>query len=102
MASYTYLVNGARGEGYRGIIAGGANAWFGHYFHNSDVLKDGDLLLMDQAPDVSYYTSDIGRMWPVNGKYTAVQRELYRLSSRSQPDGRGVSQPRCLLGSATL
>ncbi len=76
-ASYTYLINGARGAGYRAIIAGGANAWLGHYFHNNDVLKDGDLLLMDQAPDVSYYTSDMGRMWPVNGKYSEVQRELY-------------------------
>ena len=37
----------------------------------------GDLVLMDYAPDIGCYTSDIGRMWPVNGRYTPVQRELY-------------------------
>src|SRR6185436_10005938 len=38
--------------------------------------RDGDLVLMDYAPDFRYYTSDIGRMWPVNGRYDPVQREL--------------------------
>jgi len=41
------------------------------------VLRDGDLVLMDCAPDYGYYTSDIGRMFPVNGTYTEQQRELY-------------------------
>jgi Xaa-Pro aminopeptidase len=74
---YIYRVNGARGEGYPSIIAGGANMQYGHYGRNNCVLKDGDIVLMDHAPDVGYYTSDIGRIWPVNGKYSAWQRELY-------------------------
>lgn len=77
IADYIYLVNGARGAGYRAIIAGGANAWHGHYFRNNCALLDGDLVLMDYAPDCGGYTSDIGRMWPVNGKYAPWQRELY-------------------------
>jgi Xaa-Pro aminopeptidase len=77
VADYIFLVNGARGGAYRPIIAGGANAWHGHYYRNNCELRDGDLLLMDYAPDYSNYTSDIGRMWPVNGKYAAWQRELY-------------------------
>lgn len=77
IASYTFLSNGARGDGYRSIIAGGANAWYGHYFRNDCPLQGGDLVLMDCAPDYGYYTSDIGRMWPVNGKYSRLQRELY-------------------------
>jgi Xaa-Pro aminopeptidase len=44
---------------------------------NSSRLVDGDLILMDSAPDVGHYTSDIGRMWPVNGKYDELQRTLY-------------------------
>ena len=40
-------------------------------------MQEGDLVLMDYAPDYGYYTSDIGRMWPVNGRYSAWQRELY-------------------------
>jgi Xaa-Pro aminopeptidase len=74
---YTYLVNGARDAAYRAIIAGGDNIRFGHYRANNARLKDGDLVLVDCAPDYRYYTSDIGRMWPVNGRYSAVQRELY-------------------------
>ena len=77
VARYIFLINGARLEGYRSIVASGtANIWNMHYYRNSDRLKDGDLVLMDYAPDVGYYTSDIARMWPVNGKYSDWQREL--------------------------
>jgi Xaa-Pro aminopeptidase len=75
-ARYVFQVNGARREGYASITAGGANAWMGHYFHNDAVLKDGDLVLMDYAPDFRYYTSDVARMWPVSGTFTQGQREL--------------------------
>ncbi len=77
LANYIYLLNGARGEGYRPIIAGGENIWHIHYFLNNCPLKDGDLVLMDVAPECNYYTNDIGRMWPVNGTYATWQRELY-------------------------
>ena len=77
LANYIYSVNGAQGEGYRPIIAGGENIWHIHYFLNNCALKDGDLVLMDVAPECGYYTSDIGRMWPVNGTYAPWQRELY-------------------------
>lgn len=77
MADYVYRLHGARGEGYRAIIAGGENIWRAHYYRNDCVLQGGDLVLMDYAPDVASYTSDIGRMWPVNGRYSPVQRELY-------------------------
>jgi len=74
---YVYLACGAREVGYRAIIAGGENAWYGHYDKNDAELSDGDLVLVDCAPDYKYYTSDIGRMFPVNGVYTDVQRQLY-------------------------
>ena len=76
-ARYVFLVNGARLEGYRSITASGTdNIWNMHYYRNLDSLKDGDLVLMDFAPDYRYYMSDIARMWPVNGKYSPEQREL--------------------------
>lgn len=75
-AKYIFFLNGARGEGYASIIGGGQNAWIGHYFRKTDALKDGDLLLMDYAPDYRHYTSDVTRMWPVNGRYTTEQRAL--------------------------
>ena len=75
-ARFTFLANGARYEGYNPIAGGGTNAWMGHYSRNLDPLKAGDLILMDYAPDLRYYTSDVTRMWPVNGTYTEAQRAL--------------------------
>ena len=77
VANFVFLAGGARGEGYRAIVGGGQNAWFGHYGRLADPLRDGDLVLMDHAADFAYYTSDIGRMWPVNGTFTPAQRTLY-------------------------
>lgn len=77
VAGFVFTAGGARGDGYRAIVAGGTNAWHGHYGRQSSRLGDGDLVLMDYAPDFAYYTSDIARMWPVNGRFSAAQRTLY-------------------------
>lgn len=77
IADFVFRQGGARGAAYDAIVAGGGNAWFGHHAANESPLSAGDLVLMDYAPDYGYYTSDIGRMWPVSGKYEAWQRELY-------------------------
>ncbi len=77
VANYIFISHGAFGEGYHSIVASGRNIWEPHYFRDDCVMKDGDLVLMDTAPDYHYYTSDIARMWPVNGKYSSWQRELY-------------------------
>ncbi|MHC4323359.1 MAG: aminopeptidase P N-terminal domain-containing protein [Planctomycetota bacterium] len=77
VSKYIFFVNGARGEGYTAIIAGGVNMQYAHYSRKDCVLNDGDIVLMDHAPDCGYYTSDIGRIWPVNGRYSLWQRELY-------------------------
>jgi Xaa-Pro aminopeptidase len=76
-ARYIFLVNGARLDAYRSITASGTtNIWNMHYYRNNGPLKDGDLVLMDYAPDYHYYVSDIARMWPVNGKFSPLQRQL--------------------------
>lgn len=74
---FVYLDHGALDVSYRAIAASGDNAWYGHYNANDAVLRDGDLVLFDCGPDYRYYASDITRMWPVNGAYTATQRQLY-------------------------
>lgn len=76
-AKYIFHLNGARGEGYASIIGGGTNASMGHYYRKTDQLNDGDLVLMDYAPDYHYYTSDVARIWPVNGKFNKAQSALY-------------------------
>jgi Xaa-Pro aminopeptidase len=74
---YVFLVNGSRHEGYRSITASGtANMWNGHYWRNDRQMQADDLILMDFAPDYRYYTSDIGRVWPVGGSYEPWQRTL--------------------------
>lgn len=76
-ARYVFLLHGARLEGYRSITASGTdNINNMHYYRNLRTLQDGDLVLMDYAPEYRYYTSDIGRVWPVNGTYAPWQREL--------------------------
>jgi Xaa-Pro aminopeptidase len=77
VAKYVYYLNGAQGDAYFSLIASGANAYIPHYTSGKRKMLDGDFLLMDYAPDVGYYMSDVTRMWPVNGKFNAWQRELY-------------------------
>ena len=76
-AKYVFYQHGSQGDGYPAIIGGGTNAFMGHYFRKTDVLNDGDLVLMDYAPDYHNYTSDVTRIWPVNGTFNKDQKALY-------------------------
>jgi Xaa-Pro aminopeptidase len=77
VAKFVYYRNGAQGEAYYSLIASAGNAWYPHYNAGKRQMKDGELLLFDFAPDVGYYMSDVTRMFPVNGRFSAWQRELY-------------------------
>jgi Xaa-Pro aminopeptidase len=68
---------GASGVAYNSIIGGGENATILHYVENNAPLKDGDLLLVDAGAEYQGYAADITRTFPVNGKYTKAQREVY-------------------------
>jgi Xaa-Pro aminopeptidase len=76
-AKYVFYLHGSQGDGYPAIIGGGANAYMGHYFRKTDPLVNGELVLMDYAPDFRNYTSDVTRIWPVNGRFTPEQKALY-------------------------
>jgi Xaa-Pro aminopeptidase len=77
-------INGARHQAYPPIVGGGANACILHYIDNRDELADGDLLLIDAGCEFDYYASDITRTYPVNGKYSEPQRQLYELVLKAQ------------------
>lgn len=62
---------------YQAIVGGGANACILHYIANKAELRDGDLLLIDAGAEYDGYASDITRTFPVNGKYSPEQRDLY-------------------------
>ena len=68
---------GASGVAYNSIIGGGDNATILHYVENNMPLKDGDLILIDAGAEFEGYASDITRTFPVNGKYTKAQHEVY-------------------------
>lgn len=68
---------GASGVAYNSIIGGGDNATILHYVENNMPLKDGDLILIDAGAEYQGYASDITRTFPVNGRYTQAQREVY-------------------------
>jgi Xaa-Pro aminopeptidase len=68
---------GASGVAYNSIIGGGDNACILHYVENNCDLKDGDLLLIDAGAEYKGYASDITRTFPVNGRFTKAQREVY-------------------------
>ncbi|MBT8252807.1 MAG: Xaa-Pro peptidase family protein [Bacteroidia bacterium] len=76
-AKYIFYQHGSQGDGYPAIIGGGTNTFMGHYFRKTDILNDGDLVLMDYAPDYHNYTSDVTRIWPVNGSFDKEQTALY-------------------------
>ena len=68
---------GASGVAYNSIIGGGDNATILHYVENNMPLKDGDLILIDAGAEYEGYASDITRTFPVNGKFSKPQREVY-------------------------
>ncbi|MEB3235491.1 MAG: aminopeptidase P N-terminal domain-containing protein [Cyanobacteriota bacterium] len=80
-----FLEQGARGTAYGSIVAGGDNACVLHYTANNAVLQDGDLLLIDAGCSLAdYYNGDITRTFPVGGRFSAEQRELYQLVLAAQ------------------
>ncbi|MCH8501903.1 MAG: Xaa-Pro aminopeptidase [Aliidiomarina sp.] len=70
---------GAAGPAYGIICGGGENACILHYTANTDVLNDGDLLLIDAGAEYAGYAGDITRTFPVNGRFTAAQRDVYQV-----------------------
>ena len=76
--------HGAQFPAYWPIVAGGANACVLHYVSNDDVLRDGELVLIDAGCELDGYASDITRTFPVSGKFSAAQRDVYELVLAAQ------------------
>ena len=74
----------ARFPSYNSIVAGGNNACILHYTENDRPLNDGDLVLIDAGCEFAMYAGDITRTFPVNGKFSQPQREIYELVLKAQ------------------
>lgn len=77
IARYIYWKNGVDGEAYYALTHVGPDAYMNHYHSSKRAAHAGDMILMDYGPVYHYYTSDMGRMWPADGTFNPVQRELY-------------------------
>ncbi len=77
IAEYVFRDQGHCGLGYGVIAAGGKRTWDGHYHRNNMTLAADEIVLMDCGPDLRHYTSDIARMWPVNGVFGTWHRQVY-------------------------
>ena len=77
VADYVFKKHNAQGIGYFALVAAGRNASWPHYHAAQTRIQNGQMVLFDYAPDYKYYTSDVTRMFPIDGKFTPDQRELY-------------------------
>lgn len=82
--SYEFRRQGADAHAYTPIVAGGANACVLHYVSNNQLLQDNTLVLIDAGCEVQGYASDITRTFPVNGKFSGVQKSVYEIVLAAQ------------------
>ena len=84
LAEHGYRTNGARKAAYHTIAGGAFNATVLHYHGNREPLKDGDVILIDSGAEYMGYACDVTRTFPVNGKFTPRQREIYEIVLEAQ------------------
>ncbi|WP_300454621.1 aminopeptidase P N-terminal domain-containing protein [Accumulibacter sp.] len=82
--AYEFRRRGASGHAYNPIVAGGANACILHYVANDKVLDAHSLVLIDAGCEFDGYASDITRTFPVGGRFSAVQRDVYEIVLAAQ------------------
>lgn len=74
---HEFLINRSQGFAYTPIVASGASACVLHYIQNNQQCKDGDVILLDVGAEYANYASDLTRSLPVNGQFSARQKEVY-------------------------
>lgn len=79
LIEYVFRRSGAAAPAYNSIVGSGVNATILHYVDNDAELKDGDLLLIDAGAEYEGFASDITRTFPVGGRFTEAQRDIYQL-----------------------
>ena len=75
---------GTSGWAYPSIVGCGENATVLHYTVNGDICQDGEIILIDAGAEYNGYAADITRSWPINGKFTVAQKEIYQLVLNAQ------------------
>lgn len=94
---HEFVRNGATGHSFTPIVASGKNACTLHYIDNADTCRDGELLLLDTGTDYGNYISDMTRTFPVNGRFTSRQKEVYNAVLRVMREAKKMLKPGVLL-----
>jgi Xaa-Pro aminopeptidase len=81
---YVWREGSSRRNGYPSIVASGANACILHYVENDRVIEEGDLVLIDAACEVDYFSADITRTFPASGRFNPAQRAVYEVVLAAQ------------------
>jgi Xaa-Pro aminopeptidase len=84
LLEYEFRRAGGSGPAYTSIVAGGPNATVLHYVENDRPLRAGELVLVDAGTEWLHYASDVSRTWPVSGRFSPEQRELYEVVLAAQ------------------
>ena len=92
-----YRRRGSRLDGFPAIVAAGKNACVLHYPLARERIEDGDLLLVDTGAEIDYYGADITRTFPVNGRFTEAQRDVYQIVLDAQTAAIEIVAPGVLL-----
>jgi len=91
--NHTFMRGGARSAAYPSIVGSGNNANILHYIENDQVMKSGDLVLVDAGAEYESYAADVTRTFPVNGQFTPAQKEVYEIVLAAQAAGIEMVQP---------
>lgn len=98
---YTFRRRNADYWGYPSIVGCGGNATTLHYVESQSPIKKGELLLMDVGAEYDHYTADVTRTFPVNGKFTKEQAEIYQIVYDAQEAAAAVAKPGASFGAVS-
>lgn len=90
---YHFRSNGCTSQAYGSIVGGGDNATILHYVENNMPLEDGDLVLIDAGGEYDYYAADITRTFPVNGRFSEPQKQVYEIVLQALEAGIEACRP---------
>ena len=93
LLEYTFRRYGADRPAYASIVGSGPNSTVLHYNRDDRYMKAGDLLLIDAAASFGGYAADITRTFPVSGKFTPEQREVYQIVRDAQAAAERAAKP---------
>ncbi len=95
---YVYRREGAQRTGFSSIVGSGPNSCVLHYRDNTRQMKEGDLVVVDVGAEFGYYTADVTRTFPVSGKMSPRQKEIYEIVLQAQKEAFEIVRPGATMG----